>query len=314
MATDQQSSIFNDLISSYSAYSDYDHLVSEDPLDGEFVYIHHRINKSSSIPENSIVFIHHDLDDIDPAFSLLQYLNPIKKTSAAICLNSSQANVLISNGYRGQIHIIPHGYVATDEALTTFAKIRNFKTTNRSSSKTTRKKHNLVINSRRYLRAVKGESYLRRLFQDLDQNVFSWTFLGTDRLIDSLAARRNNFSIRYIQPQNYVEVVEGYQHADLLLNLSWYEGGPANVPEAIMTQTPIFTRRIGMAVDVLPETYLGYFSDYDDLLEILQKWVQSSTFRQNINEQIKTASLSLSTQKGVARDIDVVAKEIFTRS
>ena len=80
LATAQKSRIFDDLIKSYTQYSSHDHVISFDPIDDADVYIHHRINKSKSIPRKSIAFVHHDLMDIDPAFSLKQYLIPIKKT------------------------------------------------------------------------------------------------------------------------------------------------------------------------------------------------------------------------------------------
>ena len=160
LATDQKSRIFDDLIESFAQYSSYEHIASIDPIDDADVYIHHRINKSISIPRKSIGFVHHDLMDIDPAFSLKQYLIPIKKMSGVICLNTLQRKVLLEGGVKSKkIEVIPHGYACSNDAINIFKSISIKKS--KSKKYDNDQKTVLFINSRRYLRGVKGESNLR---------------------------------------------------------------------------------------------------------------------------------------------------------
>jgi len=50
-----------------------------------------------------------------------------------------------------------------------------------------------------------------------------------------------------------------YAELDLLLIPSLFEGGPANVPEAIYTRLPIIGRKIAMIDDFVVEGENGYF-------------------------------------------------------
>jgi hypothetical protein len=208
LATEQKSRVFDDLIESYAAHSSHEHIVSIDPTNDADVYIHHRVNKSRSIPKNSIAFVHHDLMDIDPAFSLKQYLVPIKKTTGVICLNSLQRKALLDNGVKSKIEVIPHGYVCSTDAINIFQDISIKKSQSKiygNDQKTV-----LVVNSRRYLRGVKGESNLRMLVKDLDVNSYEFQFCGKDRVIDAIYARNNGFAAVYKQPRSYLSSLELY--------------------------------------------------------------------------------------------------------
>lgn len=309
LATEQKSRIFDDLIESYAQYSSHEHIASVDPIDDADVYIHHRVNKSKSIPRKSIAFVHHDLMDIDPAFSLKQYLIPIKKTSGVICLNTLQRKALLDEGVKSKIEVIPHGYACSNDAINIFQSI----SIKKSKSKTygNNQKIVLFINSRRYLRGVKGESNLRMLVKDLDVNSYEFQFCGKDRVIDSIYARNNGFAAVHQQPRSYLSSLELYDRADLLLNLSWYEGGPANLPEAISTKTPVITRRIGIAFDLYGPDYPGFFESYDDLYEKLVNWRTSTTFRDELITQTNEAATHLVSQADVSHAIDKLCEQIL---
>jgi glycosyltransferase involved in cell wall biosynthesis len=309
LATEQKSRIFDDLIKSYAQYSSHDHVTSLDPIDDADVYIHHRINKSNSIPRKSIAFVHHDLMDIDPAFSLKQYLIPIKKTSGVICLNTLQRKALLEGGVKSRIEIIPHGYACTVEATNIYQSTSHKKS--QSELYADDKKTVLFINSRRYLRCVKGESNLRILVKDLDVNSYEFQFCGKHRVIDTIYAKNNGFTAVYHQPRSYLSSLELYNQADLLLNLSWYEGGPANLPEAISTSTPVITRRIGIAFDLYGPDYPGFFESYDDLYKKLSYWRTSNTFRDELISHTNDAATRLLSQADVSHTIDKLCEQIL---
>jgi glycosyltransferase involved in cell wall biosynthesis len=39
---------------------------------------------------------------------------------------------------------------------------------------------------------------------------------------------------------------------------SYYEGGPASVPESLATGTPVFSNNIGMSTDLIKDGFNGY--------------------------------------------------------
>lgn len=309
LATEQKSRIFQNLIESYAAYSSHEHIASIDPIDDANVYIHHRVNKSRRIPNNSISFVHHDLMDIDPAFSLKQYLVPIKKTTGVICLNSLQRKALLDHGVKSKIEVIPHGYACSTDAINIFQNISIKKSQSKiygNDQKTV-----LFVNSRRYLRSVKGESNLRMLVKDLDVNSYEFQFCGKDRVIDSIYARNNGFAAAHQQPRSYLSLIELYDPADLLLNLSWYEGGPANLPEAISTLTPVITRRIGIAYDLFEVNYPGFFSSYEELYSRLVLWRSSASFRDELISHTQNAAERIRSQADASIAIDKFCEQIY---
>ena len=161
------------------------------------------------------------------------------------------------------------------------------------------------------MRGVKGESNLRMLVKDLDVNSYEFHFCGKDRIIDSIYARNNGFTAIHNQPRSYLSLLELYDQADLLLNLSWYEGGPANLPEAISTKTPVITRRIGIAFDLYGSNYLGFFNSYEDLHEKLVHWRTSTSFRDELISQTKDAAKHVLSQADVSHAIDKFCEQIF---
>lgn len=309
LATEQKSQIFDDLIESYVQYSSHEHVTSIDPIDDADVYIHHRVNKSKSIPRKSIAFVHHDLMDIDPAFSLKQYLTPIKKTSGVICLNSLQRKILLEENVKSKIEVIPHGYACSTDAINIYESISLKKS--QSKIYIDDKKTVLLIKSRRYLRGVKGESNLRMLVKDLDVNSYEFQFCGKDRVLDCIYARNNGFKAVYHQPKLYLSSLELYDSADLLLNVSWYEGGPANLPEALIMNTPVITRRIGIAFDLYQPNYPGFFENYEDLYEKLLYWRTSKSFRDELISQTSNAAKQLLSQMDVSLAIDKFCEQIL---
>jgi len=310
MATEQKSRIFDDLIASYSLYSSHEHVISVEPLQHADVYIHHRINKSKHIPNKSLAFIHHDLSDIDPAFSLKQYLVPTRKVNGVICLNSLQKQILQDQSVSSDIKVIAHGYACTPSALETFNSIRSGKSNNHIPSQ--HLKTVLFINSRRYIRGVKGESSLRMLTKDLDTSAFEFHLCGKDRIIDAIFIRNSGFTVLFHQPKHYIDTLKLYRCPDLLLNLSWYEGGPANLPEAIYAGVPVITRRIGMAHDLFDKDYMGFFSNYEGLQRIIASWRSSEHFREELLSQTRNSAEKLKSQADVGMEIDKFCESLFS--
>ncbi|MCP4177423.1 MAG: glycosyltransferase, partial [bacterium] len=59
----------------------------------------------------------------------------------------------------------------------------------------------------------------------------------------------------------YKKFIKLYSRLSFLLILSQYEGGPASLPEAIASYTPVITTKVGMCIDYIKHGVNGYFID-----------------------------------------------------
>lgn len=243
---DKASKIFIDLFRRFSGTDRINVVISETPVPFFDVYHYHRAHLAKCVEANSVITVHHDLDDVDPSISIDKFLPNFKRANTVVCLNSVQQARLANLGVLNTI-IIPHGY---DEFV--FKK----KTPPNPSFDD---KRILGIVSKRYVRRVKGEAYLFQLLDRLDPDKVAFNLCGNGRLTDAIHMRSLGFDVKVREHLPYNLFQSLYEDIDALLVLSTYEGGPANIPEAIATGTPIITTKVGMAVDMVVEDKNGIF-------------------------------------------------------
>ncbi|MCX9439168.1 glycosyltransferase family 4 protein [Vibrio cholerae] len=239
MSQDIPSNILTSFIG-YLQQSDrnHSHEVSIEPIDGCDVYHYHRPHLEKKLKKNSIVTVHHDLEESDPWLSLMSFINRYKECSKVVCLNNIQKKILEDYNIDNTI-VIPHGYNKTI-----------FK---REPREFQNKKITLGLISKRYGRRVKGEAYFYDLVKRLDQDLFDFIFVGEGRSIEHQFVKSLGFDSKVFERLPYRIFGDLYKKIDLLLMLSLYEGGPANIPEAVISNVPVAAFNIGMVPDFISD-------------------------------------------------------------
>jgi len=245
MSNELKSGIFNDFIGYLEEYQNDGtlHVTSTSPLPEADVYHFHRPHLEEGLPPKSIVTVHHDLMDSDPWLDFSRFSKPYKDAARIVCLNSLQHQWLAARGYE-QLEIIPHGF--NERFL-------------RPCRRGDRSKVTLGLASRRYARRVKGEGLLFELAKRLSPDEFSFLLVGAGRTQEANFLGDFGFEARVYEHLPYRLFQQFYQEIDALLVLSWHEGGPACIPEAVSTATPIITTPVGMACDYVQDGRNGIF-------------------------------------------------------
>ncbi|WP_084455327.1 glycosyltransferase family 4 protein [Comamonas composti] len=264
MSKDIDSGIFSAILSYFKKYSPdwIEHIESTLPINNADIYHYHRPHLETKLKENSVCTVHHDLNDLDIWHSRQRFIPRYNESSAVICLNSTQKEILkIDEGLKeDKLYIVPHGY--NNEVLRRTTKTRD-----------STKKFTIGIASRRYGRRVKGEAYLSELVKRLDPDIIKFVLVGQDRSIDAVDFRSLGFEVDVFERLPY-RIFQGfYSEIDALLMCSSHEGGPANIPEALATGTPVFSTPIGMSLDFIKHEENGLFLtlDPDEDAELIEK-------------------------------------------
>lgn len=233
------SKIFLDILNRFKNYSRHTIVASEKPISNADVYHYHRINLENieNLCYPCICTVHHDLYDIDKTLSINLFIDKYLKMNSIVCLNRTQKTILEKYGCKN-IKIIPHGY---DQNIFV------------PNHKCQKNKISILVISRRYGRGVKGEAYLKELLQYLDNSKISFTLVGEDRTKDYNYFLKFGFECNVHEKLPYKSFGSLYNSHDFLLVNSTFEGGPANVPEAIATGTPILATEVGMIPDILED-------------------------------------------------------------
>jgi glycosyltransferase involved in cell wall biosynthesis len=221
---------------------------SIEPLEEADVYHYYRPHLETILRKKSVCTVHHDLNDLDIWHARHMFIPRYNESSLVICLNETQKRILINDeGMKeDKIFVIAHGY--NNKLLSPIPKKEN-----------RQRKFTLGIASRRYARRVKGEAYLSELVKRLDPNRVKFILVGQERCIDAIDFRQIGFEVEVFERLPY-RVFQGfYSEIDALLMCSSHEGGPANIPEALGTGTPIFSTPIGMALDFIKHEENGFF-------------------------------------------------------
>lgn len=212
--------------------------ISTKPLKSQDIYHYHRPNLETTLLHNSVVTVHHDLSDTDAWFDSDDYVGKYKGAGLIVCLNTDQQNILKNSYGITNTIVIPHGI---NENI--FTKKNIFNPPN--------KKFNIGIVSKFYGRRVKGESFLFEIAKRLNPKNIMFTLVGQDRAVTSKMLEGFGFEVDLHEDIPYRLFNEIYHSIDVLLMPSLFEGGPANIPEALYTGTPILAKMVGMVHDFL---------------------------------------------------------------
>lgn len=238
VSEDKSSGIFCDIFRRYIDDGRVQILVSEKPDPAADVYHYHRPQMEAQLMPGSAVTVHHDLNDPDPFVSWSRFEAIYKQAETIICLNSNQQDILRDKGFSNTV-VIPHGY---DEVIFSQKSINGH---------IHPQKLTLGIISKRYARGVKGEAYLYALLDHLPVDEFRFLLVGEGRSEDAHKLRGLGYEVELHEWLPYSMFNEVYHNIDCLLMLSHFEGGPANLPEAIATGTPVICTNIGMVRDMI---------------------------------------------------------------
>lgn len=244
MSQDIQSGILDSFIHYLSAHSPDQHLVTLAPMAVADVHHYHRPHLEKRLLKNSVATVHHDLAENDPWLPLVTFLSRYKECQRVVCLNQGQTRILHEHRIK-RTCVVPHGY---HEAIFDSPKQQRVS----DPSKLT-----LGLISKRYGRRVKGESYFQELVKRLDQRWVDFVFVGDGRHVEHHFVQGLGFDSRLYERLPYRVFGDLYRQMDLLLMLSLFEGGPANIPEAIASNVPVATFPIGMAADWIVDEQNG---------------------------------------------------------
>lgn len=290
MSRDIDSGIFAAILGYFKKYSPawIEHIESVRPIEGADVYHYHRPQLESSLVKNAVCTVHHDLNDTDPWHARHHFIPRYAEAAAVICLNETQKQILSTEEglSRNKLFVAPHGY--NHELLSI-----------RAPRSGLGEKFTLGIASRRYGRRVKGEAYLHELLKRLDPALVKFVLVGQDRSLDAIEMRKLGFEAEVFERLPY-RVFQGfYASIDCLLMCSSHEGGPANVPEALATGTPVLSSRVGMSIDMIVNGDNGYCLDLnpDEDAEVIHRLAVSAQAYASMEAACRTLAVKVPTWK-----------------
>lgn len=242
LSNDTVSGIFDAIFGYFSKYSSPDvrFEVTIRPIDGADIHHFHRPHLESRLPKRSVVTVHHDLHDPDPWLDIDKFLPRYAESARVVCLNRGQRDFLEKRGI-SRTEVVPHGY--NDEVLV--PKTSNPRDRDPDGAVS------LGLFSKYYDRRFKGEAYLHDLVKRLDPRRFRFVLVGERRLVTGESLASLGFGVRVYERLPYRLFQSAYDSIDYLLMCSNFEGGPANLPEAMATHTPILATPVGFAPDYL---------------------------------------------------------------
>lgn len=258
MSNDVNSGIFNDIMRYFTVYSsdDVEIVVSNKPVSNADVYHYHRPHLEEKLKSPSVCTVHHDLNETDNWLDYNKFDPVYRAATRVICLNTEQKKFLSARNIKNTI-VIPHGYNPNIFPCEKEFKVKEVE------------KVTLGLVSKRYGRKVKGEEYIYELVKYLSPTDFKFILVGEGRSYDAEIIRKLGFDVKVFEFLPYVMFDSLYSEIDLLLMTSYHEGGPANIPEAVATGTPIAGNPIGMVADYLVDGENGFMLTMDPAVDYL---------------------------------------------
>ncbi|MBX3248541.1 MAG: glycosyltransferase [Myxococcales bacterium] len=253
LSSETVSGIFNAIFEYFHKHSppDLRYTITIHPDPRADIYHFHRPHLESHLPARSVATVHHDLYDPDPWLDFEKFRPRYLEAAHVVCLNRGQQRFLKTQGVLTTT-VIPHGY--NDAVLR--PKVTSPR--RRGHNRTT-----LGIFSKYYDRRFKGEAYLGDLVKHLDPRLFDFVLVGERRLITAESLAELGYQVRLYERLPYRLFQEAYEAIDYLLMCSTFEGGPANLPEAMATLTPILATPVGFAPDFLTDGHDSLFLTED---------------------------------------------------
>ncbi len=248
LSSNVESSIFNAIFDYHRRFAPQGAQirVSAESLPDATLYHYHRPHLEPCLSQPAVVTVHHDLTDPDPWLALSRFLPRYREAKLVVCLNRTQQALLARHGINHTV-VISHGYNG-DVLRPKTTKPRD----QRSDGKIT-----FGFLSRYYDRRVKGEAYLSDLVKALDAERIAFILVGRRRNVTAEQLSRLGYEVRCYQHLPYALFQDLYEAIDYLLVTSNFEGGPASLPEAMATHTPIISTRVGFAPDFLDDGQTG---------------------------------------------------------
>ncbi len=236
-------------------------VVSEEPVRDADIYHYHRVHLEIEIRHPAVMTVHHDPLDVDVWLEGESFYEHYRNAATVICLNSLQQAKLADHGVT-RTTVIPHGF--DNRVFTAKKPLRKFS----RSEKIT-----LGFTSRRYERRFKGEVLLQELAERIDPARYRFLFVGEGREVEAALVRRLGFEARSFEFMPYRLFPRVYDEMDFLLMISNFEGGPANLPEAVASGTPMLSTPVGMAVDLVRDGENGILLSgrVDDDAELFER-------------------------------------------
>jgi len=246
------SGIFEDIFNYFSRYTEgfAEQLVTEKPVIGAHIRHYHRPHLEEKLISPCVVTVHHDLNDPDGWLSINAFLDRYREADMVICLNTLQQQKLAEHGIHHTC-VVPHGY---NHHLIDGA---------RAKGRVKRDKFTLAIVSKRYGRKVKGEAFLFELAKRLDPSLIDFFLVGDGRSEEGRVFRALGFEAEVFERLPYPTLIDAYRGIDALLMTSYFEGGPANIPEAAAMGVPVLSNPIGMVPDLIENGRHGIYLTMD---------------------------------------------------
>lgn len=253
---DKKSRIFHDIFQRFVDSSLHWKIsISETPLPDADLYHYQRPQMEVALTQPSVVTVHHDPNDPDPFVEFSHFEPRYREANAIICLNTLQQQFLMNIGITNTC-VVGHGF---DHRLFDKRPIRKY---------SREKKVIFGLISKRYGRRFKGEVYLYELMLRLDPERVKFLMVGEGRTRDAAFAHDLGFQSDCFEVLPYRLFPEIYRTIDFLLMVSTFEGGPANLPEAVASGTPILATPVGMAPDLITPNKNGIFLSGDPNADI----------------------------------------------
>lgn len=302
MSSNQKSTIFDHIMQYFIEYGDkrFDFSTSEKARTDSLVRHYHRPQLESKLISPCVATIHHDLNDSSASLALDKFIPRYQEADYLICLNKTQEKILHQNGIFNTV-IIPHGFN------------ENLIKLNTKEPKSWTGKIQLAIISRQYGRKVKGESYITEIAKYLNPNKFAFITIGQDRHLTADYLYNLGFDVTNFENIPYRIVADFYQKIDFLLMTSKYEGGPANIPEAIAAGIPIICNPIGMAKDYVKNNINGLYLSMDpeyDNQHIFNKICENDMHLKLKSGAISLAKTAITWQESIKMNCNVYMKII----
>lgn len=236
---DLKSKIFHDIFKRYMQFdpSLIKVEISEEPVENADIYHYHRPHLETELKAPAVVTVHHDPRDVDPWLDPKKFWRVYAQTARIVCLNSLQVDDIAAVDMHNTV-VIPHGFDAK-----IFAK--------KKKTFDADKKLNIGIVSKRYDRRFKGDAYIFESLEHFDPERVRFTLVGAGRALDASRIREMGFEVDVFEYLPYRLFGDLYAQMDFLMMVSTYEGGPANLPEALASSTPILATMCGMVPDMI---------------------------------------------------------------
>ncbi|HFO9198405.1 TPA: glycosyltransferase, partial [Escherichia coli] len=124
-------------------------------------------------------------------------------------------------------------------------------------------------------------------------------------------ASRFGFEVKCYERLPYYCYGDLYKQLNFLLVTSLYEGGPANIPEAIASGTPIISTPVGMVNDYVRDGINGLIltGDIDNDIDSINNFSQKSKY-QKLSSNALEMSGNIMSWQDVMQKTSLVYKEL----